>query len=216
MPIVTAQQLADEFGVTKQSISNYASEGMPKRARGEFDLVECMRWYIARIKESTAEKVRDLAREQIRLTAASAEIKEITAAQMRGELIPLEIYEREVGRMFGVVRQGFLSLPARIAPQLEGLARLEIKQRLADPVREILSALSEERIIAEAIKAAKAADAGEGEDSGEYTDSDQRKRGAPRKPRAGKRKPVAKPRATTRGKHKPVGGKQSRTSKGHE
>ena len=187
---------------------------MPKRSRGEFDLVECMRWYIARIKESTAEKVRDLEREQIRLTAASAEIKEITAAQMRGEVIPLEIYEREVGRMFAVVRQGFLSLPARIAPQLEGLARMEIKQRLTKPVQEILSVLSEEKIIAEAIKAAKAAGGDRGEATGEHKGADLRKRGAPRKPRTREQKSAALARAAARGEHKPVGGRQSRTPKG--
>jgi len=208
MSVVGNREIAEVFGVTDDTVLNYAKDGMPKLGYDTYDLAACCKWYIerqeSRLKEAQSTSRSGLDREKIRQTAADAEIKEIKAAQLRGELIPLDVYERNVGAVFGFVRQGFLTLPGRAAPQLEGLDRIEIKDRLMKAIREALAGLSEEEIYDRAIRDTRDAAA---------VDLFRHQPGTGEKPPAGKPKSAKKPRAAARGKRKPMGGAKPRIAK---
>ena len=202
--VVGLKDISKAFKVSDETIYDYVQDGMPKLERGKYDLLECSLWLIEKLKEdlkkakSSTEKSA-LDREKTRGAAIDAEIKELKAAQMRGELIPLSVYEKSVGAMFGFVRQGFLAFPGRVAAQVEGIDRHEIKNRLAAAVREILTGLSEEDALDKAIR-----------DTRDTTAVDEyyRQRGVHKKLPAGKPGIIKKPRAASGGKHKSMGGRK--------
>jgi phage terminase Nu1 subunit (DNA packaging protein) len=192
--LVDVNTIAREFGCSERQVQMLVRDGMPKSGRGEYDLVECLRWRIGqhkaeieRAKCSTVE-AKSLNEEQARLAKASADLKELKVSQMRGELVPIGIYKRIVGEKFSTVRVGVLSLPDRISARLEGLDRAEIKKRLKEAVREILAELS-------------GGDGGTraGDSAGEGRCGAVRDNGS-----------------AAGGKRKPVGGKKPRAAKGHK
>jgi phage terminase Nu1 subunit (DNA packaging protein) len=142
--LVDVGLVAQEFGCSVRQVQLYVQAGMPKAGHGKYDLLPCFRWYTQRLKQDLSEagETGNLEFEQTRVQRATADIKEMEGAKMRGELIPLEIYKQHVAAHFTVVRQNILALAAQIAPQLEGLDRLEIKNRLHQKNRDILTALA--------------------------------------------------------------------------
>jgi len=205
--IVGLREIMAEFGVSDQTIYNYVNKGMPEAGHDKYNLLECYRWRTKKLegalKEAQSTSKCKLDEEKIRQTAADADIKEIKAAQLRGELIPLDAFERTVGAVFGFVRQGFLTIPGRTASQLEGIDRHEIKERLARAVRETLAGLSEEEAFDRAIRDTRTA-------IGDFL---RVQPGTGKKPAASNTKGVKKPRAASGGKRKPVGGTKSRAKK---
>jgi phage terminase Nu1 subunit (DNA packaging protein) len=137
--------IAALFGCTDRHVQRFTQEGMPKAAHGKYDMAACAGWYIAYLRQELAaerDKSGNLEFEQTRETKAKADIAELKAAQMRRELIPIDIYRQRVSAHHSVVRQNMLALPGQIAAQLEGLARIEIKTRLDKRIRDLLNSLA--------------------------------------------------------------------------
>lgn len=136
--------------LTEMAISNFVRDGMPKAARGKYDPDACAHWYIGRLRTSVKRRDSEdeegntlsLDKEQTRLIKAKADNEEMTAAERRGELIPLHRYESEMANLVNLVKSQFLNVPARIAPRLEGLTRNERKALLTASLKEVLSRLS--------------------------------------------------------------------------
>ncbi len=136
--------------LSKMAISQFCADGMPKAARGMYDPMVCMTWYIGRLRTANQQrsvetedgKVVRLDEAQRRLTLAKAENEEMTAKERRGELLPLSLHIAEMAKLVTVTKQKFLNLPARIAPKLEGLSRNETKALLTASVKSALSDLA--------------------------------------------------------------------------
>jgi hypothetical protein len=109
-----------------------------------------MRWYIARLRaavqkratESPDGEVVTLSEAQRRLTLAKAEREEMEIAQLRAELIPLSLYEARMAKLVTTTKARLLYLPARIAPNLVGLARAEIRASLEASMKDALRELA--------------------------------------------------------------------------
>jgi hypothetical protein len=71
-----------------------------------------------------------------------ADLKELEFARLRGKLISVDVFRKHVAANSMVVRQNFLSLAVRIAPQLEGQTRSWIREALHKKVCEILANLA--------------------------------------------------------------------------
>lgn len=136
--------------LTKQAVTNFVADGMPKAARGRYDPQACTHWYIGRLRTSVKRKETEtpdgktlsLDKEQIRLTAAKADNEEMTAAERRASLLPIDVYESQMAKLAQIVKMKFLNLPARLAPKLEALTRNEIKALLTAAVKDTLLELS--------------------------------------------------------------------------
>ena len=88
---VKLAELADIFQVTDRRIQQYCEEGMPKMARGEYDLAECARWLVNYWKEkydiaenSGDEKLHHLKMEGQRIYNRERELK---YKRLLGELV---------------------------------------------------------------------------------------------------------------------------------
>lgn len=136
--------------LTKQAITNFVGDGMPKAARGSYDPQVCTYWYLGRLRTSVKRKETEtvdgktlsLDKEQTRLTAAKADNEEMTAAERRGTLLPLDVHESQMAKLAQIVKLKFLNLPSRLAPKLESLTRNEIKALLSAAVKDTLLELS--------------------------------------------------------------------------
>ena len=136
--------------LTKMAVTNFVKDGMPKAARGLYDPQACTHWYLGRLRTSVQRKETETAdgktlsldKEQTRLTAAKADNEEMTAAERRATLLPLDIYEAQMAKLVQVVKMKFLNLPPRLAPKLEGLSRNEMKALLTAAVKDTLTELA--------------------------------------------------------------------------
>lgn len=114
---------------------------MPRRVRGKYNLYQCVRWYALDLHKKLQQK-RDKDPEGTRLTRNQADLLELKLSKVRGELIPVALYQELVAGYVMEARRAWLPFPSRIAPQLEGEDRGTIKAKLDKAVYGTLIALS--------------------------------------------------------------------------
>jgi phage terminase Nu1 subunit (DNA packaging protein) len=147
--LVGRQEVARAFGRSPRWISRLVEHGMPKAGRGQYDLAQCMLWYIRYLQREMERRelpVNDtvgmsIRRERQRLVKAQADREEFELAQKRSELIPADVYAAETAKITNRACEAFLTLTS-MAPKLEGLNRMAIKSKLDAAVREVLTTLS--------------------------------------------------------------------------
>jgi phage terminase Nu1 subunit (DNA packaging protein) len=202
-------RVAEEFGCSDRQVQKFVSTGMPKAGHGKYDLLECWKWYALKLKTELEETKQDVSQhslewEQTRETKAKADIAELKAAQMRRELIPIDLYRQRVSAHHSVVRQNMLALPGQLASQLEGLARIEIKARMDKKIKDLLNSLATGKEIIHAANGNAAAKA--------TADTDAPRTTGRTKPTSG-RGAGRRTRSTSRHNDKRVGGSTPRAKK---
>lgn len=147
--LCTTDELAREFGVTQQTISNWVNRvdgPMPKAGENKFDVLACYRW---RIEQHGIElqRLRDgdgLTEAQTRNQIAQAETKELELARRREQVVSTEGVMREWSRVFGSVRTNLLGLPAKVAKRVQAAKNTaEIKSILESALHDILNDYTE-------------------------------------------------------------------------
>ncbi len=140
--LVGVEGIAEELHLTSRHVQRLVQVGMPRNSRGKYDLYRCVLWYALHVQESMRRREFSQNKEAQRLTKVKADLGELELAEKRGQLIPVSIYRELVTTLCTSIRQRFLILPSRIAPQLEGENRITIKAKLDQAVRGTLMALS--------------------------------------------------------------------------
>ena len=78
-----------------------------------------------------------------RLDAARADLAELELAEKNRELIPLNLIEEHLTKMFATIRQKFLSLPTKTAPMLHAKKTVHrVQKYLEKEIHEILQELA--------------------------------------------------------------------------
>jgi phage terminase Nu1 subunit (DNA packaging protein) len=77
-----------------------------------------------------------------RLAAAQADLAELKAAQMRGELVEAKAVETEWASVLCTVRAGMLAVPSRVAARLPHLSKHDLAEIDAE-VRAVLGEIGE-------------------------------------------------------------------------
>lgn len=135
--LVPTQTVGELLGLSTASVRDFVSKGvLPRCSPGGYDLLACARAYIAYLREQAARMQKRSAREGLLLV--QKELLELELADKRGELLDRAYVRRELGEIARIVKERLLLLPARAAPQLTGLGRLEIEQQLAGTIHEVL------------------------------------------------------------------------------
>src|SRR5205823_4528317 len=126
--------------------------GMPRAAHGKYDLEACKSWYIRYLQDKLNHGGGDpkpedgdapnSERERALLIKAQREKAEHDLAIMRSEYVPIKLYERTMGAQVSQARQLLLTLPARIAHELEGQPLPVIKDILTKRLYAAMTALS--------------------------------------------------------------------------
>ena len=116
-PIGVIARLLD---LTERRVRQLSAEGViPRAARGRYELVGAVRGYIRYLRDLTLKGdvgAADYGTERARLVKARADLAEMEAARMRGDLIPAPDVTAAWTEIVALMRGRLLALPDKIAP----------------------------------------------------------------------------------------------------
>ncbi|MFZ2958008.1 MAG: hypothetical protein WA705_14065 [Candidatus Ozemobacteraceae bacterium] len=133
---VTNAQLVRLYGVVRSTICDWVTAGMPKTARGRYDLYAVHSWWIENINADPADAGTDDARG--RYWNAKAESEEIKTLQLKESLISRSEVIQEWTWRCSDLRTGLLSWASRLPPALEGKGAIELMLVLRGAVDDLL------------------------------------------------------------------------------
>lgn len=144
--------LADIFGVTENTITNWLGQGMPRAKRAvvrgqsdEYDTAECIKWRIAREAGGNAVgddgEVINFEAERARLTKEQADKVAMDNAVKRGDLMSATEVARHWGGLIVNAKTRLLSIPTKSAPLVLGAKSLPVAREIIE--RFVIEALNE-------------------------------------------------------------------------
>lgn len=147
--LVNQRQIAEIFGVTRETIRKWADLGMPtrggdRRARTYLPS-EVIRWREERAERAAIESVAitDIEEAKRRKLAAEAALAELELAKARDEVAEIELMGAEVGKAFARCRARLLGIGAAVVPRLQlAMDGVEMKRIVDDEVHLALGELS--------------------------------------------------------------------------
>lgn len=139
-----ADTLGEILGLSNRSITDLAGRGLVVRIkRGRFDVRASIRAYVDHLRELAAGRGADstsLTEQRTRQVSAQAELAELKAAKLRGELLPAAEVEREWASILRTVRAELLALPSRIQQRLGHLTAADVAA-IDREIRDVLTEL---------------------------------------------------------------------------
>lgn len=112
--------IAKLLDLSERRVQQLGRDGViPKPERGQYDLVGAVRGYVRFLREQAARNgggTADFGTERVRLIKAKADLAEMEAAAMRGDLVAAEAVEQAWTAVLALLKQRLLVLPDRIAP----------------------------------------------------------------------------------------------------
>lgn len=126
--IVNKRQLADAFGVTEESITQWqkATPPLPIKTQrkgslgNEYEMAACIRWYVNR--EAGGDGALDLNQERARLAKAQADKTSLEAAELMGEMVRYEEISAHWTSRAAACRALLLTIPTKAAPRVRAAA----------------------------------------------------------------------------------------------
>jgi len=136
--IANTQQVADFFGVSRRSISNWGQSGCPKLGRGKWNLKQVFDWWIQNIgAQRIEERDEDLKKAKLEFWQAKGELEELKVKEKKKEVISREEVERAWAERVAVVVSGLNIFCDRLPPLLEGKDRAEMREIIKEEVMEL-------------------------------------------------------------------------------
>ncbi len=147
MPYATLEQIAHLLKLTPRMVNLHVREhGMPRISRGEYDLVQCVHWYIDYKDRLIKEARRGDESEQqarARLVKATADLRELELAHAREKLIDVNTVALMWERLVVAFKTRMLALPTKLPQRLIACKEIaQIKEALEQEICEALSELS--------------------------------------------------------------------------
>ena len=149
MAIVDVARVAQALNLHVRRVQYLVKEGMPREARGKYDAVKCMCWYIRYLqilieKKSipSAHQVGQSA-ERVRLLRAKADIAELQLARVRSQLVTVADVDAFHNELVDITTRFMMTIPPRVASELVGeTSRIMIQAKIEKAIHEALSALA--------------------------------------------------------------------------
>jgi phage terminase Nu1 subunit (DNA packaging protein) len=156
--LIDAVALADLLGVNISRLQDLRNAGLPTRGLGKamrYPFRECLKWFISHKIQVEVDRVRaqlqpagpEMDKEEAvaRKLTAEALIKEVELEQLRGTLVNVKDAESELAKHLGIVRNGLLSFPARVAPYLVALkTELDAREMMTGKVNDLMTQLAKQ------------------------------------------------------------------------
>jgi phage terminase Nu1 subunit (DNA packaging protein) len=151
MSLVDVAKVAQALNLQVRRVQQLVNEGMPREARGQYDPVKCMLWYIRYLqavleKKSVPTEDGGYAgerEERVRLLRADADLREMELAKERGLMVAISDVEREMTDLVLTTKARIMAIPHRIAADLVGeTSRVMIQAKLEKACKESLAYLA--------------------------------------------------------------------------
>lgn len=139
--------IAQRLKITPRRVQQLVAEGLPREARGRYDVDQVLDWYIARLEKQIAgqsdeEGSLTYNKERARDRAAAADLKEIQLAKERRLLIAIPDMEKAMTDLVVSTKAAILAVPGRVSLSLVGSDAGAIHEKLQHELEEALSKLS--------------------------------------------------------------------------
>ena len=151
MATVDVKKIASALNLDERRVQQLVTYGMPRAARGQYDPVKCMLFYIRYLQAALEKKSVPTAdggyagerEERVRLLRAEADLKEIELAKERGQLVAIQDVEMEITDLVLTTKARIMAIPHRLAPELVGeQSRVMIQAKIEKACRESLAYLA--------------------------------------------------------------------------
>jgi phage terminase Nu1 subunit (DNA packaging protein) len=122
---VSAAKIAEACNLTPQRVQQLMAEGMPRVARGKYDLVACVRWYIRYLQRIVEQRSNDgtgggtLGVERARLARWQADRVEQEVGVRSGELLDADVALAWIEDMASTVKSRLAQIPDAVANQVD-------------------------------------------------------------------------------------------------
>lgn len=149
---VNRSGLAAVFGVSMPTVDAWVRNGCPGVKTGagkgggwEFDTADVARWLQQRAADDAGgAEVADENALKRRRMAVTLKADELALARDMGMLAPIEDFERAQAKVFAMLRQSVMTVPARVAMSLVGeKSEIRIKQVLTAELTAALTKVAE-------------------------------------------------------------------------
>jgi phage terminase Nu1 subunit (DNA packaging protein) len=141
--MVTQQEIAKVFGVSRQSIHEWTRAGMPTRRESgspRYVVAECVQWRRDQDRADRPALDLDEAKERARKLKEDADGKALDNARKRRELVPSHQVAAQWERVLGLVRSRVLAARGRWAPKVMGLGTMAEATAVLDQLADDLLA----------------------------------------------------------------------------
>jgi hypothetical protein len=135
--IGSLQECAHELNLSSRRIQQLTKEGLPKAARGLYDIIECFRWTVRYQQRKIAERAMPTDVDGVatssgatrhKLLSIEAELKSIELAEKREQLISIDKASKDLAAIVVEIRTRILALPPRLAAEVLGETDLAVSQ----------------------------------------------------------------------------------------
>jgi phage terminase Nu1 subunit (DNA packaging protein) len=149
--VLNAVRIAQLLNLSEQRIHQLVKVGMPREARGQYDAMKCMLWYVRYLQavlEKRSASMSDggyagVREERVRLLRADADLKEMELAKERGRLVALPDVESALTDLFRTTESRIMAIPPRLAPELVGeTSGVMVQAKLEKACKEALAYLA--------------------------------------------------------------------------
>jgi hypothetical protein len=154
--VVGIKQIAAILNLTPARVHQLVQLGLPKTLRGKYDQDLCVGWYVRYLQALVEKKaivgeggavVANEREERLRLLRADADLREITLARERSQLVSIEDVDREMTDLVLITKARVFAVGARVAPELVGQdSRLMIQAVLEKAHKEALTELAKKEM----------------------------------------------------------------------
>lgn len=119
---VKIEQLAKVLNLTPRRVQQLVGEGMPRSARGAYDLGNCMSWYIRYLQKALETRssgtegsgITNLMTQRTRQAQESAERMQMANLKARGEVVLIADVQQKIQRAISFLGQDFDSVAQRV------------------------------------------------------------------------------------------------------
>jgi|SRR5277367_3422268 len=151
MATVGVGKVASALNLTEQRVQQLVKKGLPREARGRYDAVKCMLWYI-RYRQGVLEK-RSMPTpddgfsgervERVRLLRAHADLREMELTSQRSSVIPVADNERTLAIVIQTTKARVMAIAPRAAIDVTGQkSRVMVQALIEKQCKEALSYLA--------------------------------------------------------------------------
>lgn len=151
MATVDVKKVASALNLDERRVQQLVKEGMPREARGQYDPVKCMLWYIRYLQQALEKKAVPTLdggfvgerEERVRLLRADADLREMELARERGLVVALPDIEATLTDLVLTTKARIMAIAPRLAPELVGeTSRVMIQAKLEKACKESLAYLA--------------------------------------------------------------------------
>jgi phage terminase Nu1 subunit (DNA packaging protein) len=128
MATVDVGKVASALNLSKQRVQQLVQEGLPREARGRYDAIKCMLWYVRYLQGALEKRAMPTLddgfsnerAERVRLLRAHADLREMELASQRSLYVSVADYERTLALTIRVVKARVMAIAPRVAPEVVG------------------------------------------------------------------------------------------------